>query len=226
MCSSDLAGSLTVRAADYAYFDAPFLAFAHRGGAEYAPNVGRENTVHAFDEAVALGYRYLETDVHATADGVLMAFHDDRLDRVTDRQGMIADLTASQVAEARIGGRDPIPTLAELFERFPQARFNIDAKAERSVDLLAATIAEHEVYDRVCVSSFGIGRLVRLRKLLGPRVASAASMRGIAVNRWAPALTRLLNTPAPALQMPVRHNIRGRDLLVLTPGLKIGRAHV
>ena len=67
----------------------PVLAFAHRGGAAYAPNLGRENTLHAFAEAVALGYRYLETDVHATADGGLLAFHDPLLDRVTDGSGEI-----------------------------------------------------------------------------------------------------------------------------------------
>jgi len=65
-----------MRAADYAYFDVPFAAFAHRGGAAYEPNLHRENSMHAFKEAVALGYRYLETDVHATRDGVLLAFHD------------------------------------------------------------------------------------------------------------------------------------------------------
>ena len=66
-----------MRAAEYAYFDVPFAAFAHRGGATYPPNLHRENSLHAFAEAVALGYRYLETDVHATADGVLLAFHDE-----------------------------------------------------------------------------------------------------------------------------------------------------
>ena len=73
-----------MRAAEYAYFDAPFAAFAHRGGATYPPNLHRENSLHAFPQAVDLGYRYLETDVHATADGVLLAFHDAVLDRVTD----------------------------------------------------------------------------------------------------------------------------------------------
>ena len=54
-----------MRAADYAFFDVPFAAYAHRGGATYRPNLHRENSLHAFQEAVALGYRYLETDVHA-----------------------------------------------------------------------------------------------------------------------------------------------------------------
>src|SRR5262245_6556261 len=85
----------------FAYLDHPApIAFAHRGGAGDWP----ENTMPAFAAAVALGYRYLETDAHATADGVLLAFHDDRLDRVTDRTGRIVDLPYRDVAEARVGG--------------------------------------------------------------------------------------------------------------------------
>ena len=85
--------------------------------------------------------------------------------------------------------------------------------------LLAEAIAEHDAYDRVCVSSFGIRRLWELRRRLGRRVASAASPMGIAANRFAPWLTRVLNTPAPALQMPISYPIRGREVTVLTPAL-------
>jgi glycerophosphoryl diester phosphodiesterase len=208
-----------MRAADYAYFDAPFIPYAHRGGAKYGPNLHRENTAYAFGQAVALGYRYLETDVHATADGVLLAFHDPRLDRVTDRSGVIAEMPYVAVKEALIGGTDPIPTLAELFVRFPRARFNIDAKSDLAVDLLADTIEEYEAHDRVCLSSFGVNRLHRLRRRLGKRVASAATMHGVAWNVFAPALTRVLNTPAAALQMPVDSLILGRQRRVLTPAL-------
>ena len=175
-----------MRAAEYAFFDAPFLAFAHRGGAAYRPNLRRENSRYAFGQAVALGYRYLETDVHATADRVLLALHDEKLDRVSDTAGAVATMTAAQVARARIGGIDPVPTFAELLTAFPQARFNVDAKVDAAVDLLADTIAEHEAYERVCVSSFSPARLHRLRRRLGPRVASAASSRGVAVHRFAP----------------------------------------
>ena len=192
-----------MRAADYAYFDAPFAAFAHRGGATYAPNLHRENSLHAFQQAVQLGYRYLETDVHATADGVLLAFHDCVLDRVTDRTGAIRMLPYAEVAEARIHGIDPIPRLADLLTAFPDARFNIDAKADTAVDRLADVIAEHDAYERVCVSSFGVQRLHRLRRRLGNRVPSAASSAGVAANRFLPWLTWALNSPAPVLQIPI-----------------------
>src|SRR5918995_7356617 len=98
------------------------LAFAHRGGAGEWP----ENTMPAFENAVRLGYRYVETDVHATADGVLVAFHDPSLDRVTDRTGKIAELPWSYVSEARVDGREPIPRLEALLGTWPDLRFNLD----------------------------------------------------------------------------------------------------
>lgn len=208
-----------MRADAYPFFDTDFLAFAHRGGAHYPPNEHRENSRHAFAEAVALGYRYLETDVHATADGVLIAFHDHQLDRVTDARGRIAELPWEVVRRARIGGRDPIPTLGELLTAFPQARFNIDAKSAAAVEPLARTIAEFDAHERVCIGSFGIRRLRRLRRLLGPGTASAASSAGVAVNRFAPWLTAALNSSAPVLQMPLDHRVFGRRLELLTDGL-------
>jgi glycerophosphoryl diester phosphodiesterase len=208
-----------VRAAEYAFFDAPFLAFAHRGGAAYAPNLGRENTLHAFSTAVALGYRYLETDVHATADGTLLAFHDPRLDRVTNGSGAVAKRTALELAEIRIGGRDPIPTFAELLEAFPAARFNVDAKADAAVDLLAEVIGDHDAYERVCVGSFSAARLHRLRRRLGARVPTAASARGVVLHRFAPWLTRVLDSPAPALQVPLATRVGRRSVRITTAGL-------
>ena len=208
-----------MRAADYTFFDGPFAAFAHRGGATYEPNLFRENSLHAFKEAVALGYRYLETDVHATRDGVLLAFHDDVLDRVTDHTGAIADMSFAEVSEARIHGIDPIPRLSELLAEFPDARFNVDAKSATAVALLVSTIEKYEAYDRVCVAAFGIRRLYELRRRLGWRVPSAASALGIGVNRFLPWMTWALNTPAPVLQMPLSIPVLGRQLTVLTPAL-------
>ena len=95
------------------------LAFAHRGGSYHPDIEGLENTLAAFRHAVGLGYRYLETDVHVTRDGVLLAFHDLALDRVTDRRGQVADLTAAEVQEAMIGGRERVATLASCSRPFP-----------------------------------------------------------------------------------------------------------
>jgi glycerophosphoryl diester phosphodiesterase len=75
------------------------VAIAHRGGAEEAP----ENTLEAFGAAVALGYRYLETDAHVSRDGVVVAFHDPRLDNITERTGAIAAPSIAEIAEADAG---------------------------------------------------------------------------------------------------------------------------
>ena len=157
------------------------VAFAHRGGASTHP----ENTLAAFASAVGLGYRYLETDVHATADGVLVAFHDGRLDRVTDGSGAIADLPWAEVRQARVDGREPIPTLDELLDSFPQARLNLDPKDDRAVEPLVRALQRHAALDRVCVGSFSDERLRRLRAdlaglctALGPREVARLRLGG------------------------------------------------
>ena len=83
----------------------------------------------AFAAAVDLGLRYLETDVHATRDGVLLAFHDARLDRVTDLTGVIAAAALAAGGRARIGGREPIPRLEDVLGAWPDLRVNVDVKA-------------------------------------------------------------------------------------------------
>ena len=141
------------------------LAFAHRGGAYHPEIEGLENTMAAFKHAIALGYDYLETDVHVTSDGVLLAFHDAVLDRVTDVEGAIADLTFEEVRHALVGGREQVPTLAQLFDEFPRARFNIDLKSEGAVSVLAEFIEEREAWDRVLVGSFSPQRMIEFRRL-------------------------------------------------------------
>jgi glycerophosphoryl diester phosphodiesterase len=145
------------------------LAFAHRGGAGSWP----ENTMPAFEGAVALGYRYLETDAHVTADGICLAFHDDRLDRVTDRTGVIADLPYRLVREARVDGREPIPLLEDLVAAFPEARINIDTKHDASVDAVAAVLERTGAVGRVCVGSFSEARLTRIRGIVGPELCTS-----------------------------------------------------
>ena len=198
------------------------LAFAHRGGAFHPEIEGLENTRAAFAHAVALGYRYLETDVHATRDGVLLAFHDAVLDRVAGRAGRVADLSYDDVRSARIGGREEIPTLASLMETFPQARFNIDIKAQAAVAPLADLIRRTRSHDRVCVGSFSDARMRTFRHQMDRRVATACGLRAVVGSRFAPTrgLARALRGAGDVLQVPHR---RG-PVRVVTPEL-VRRAH-
>ena len=163
--------------AAYPFLDWPGpLAFAHRGGASEMP----ENTMPAFQHAVDLGYRHLETDVHVTADGVLIAFHDDRLERVTDRQGLIADLPWSEVRAAKIGGREPIPLLEDLLGSWPDVRVNIDPKRDPVAEPLAAAIVRTGSTDRVCVGAFSDRRIAVVKALVGPGLCTSMGPREVA----------------------------------------------
>jgi len=156
-----------VRASDFTYLDAPTpVAMAHRGGARYAPNVGFENTLAAFRRAVDMGYRYVETDVHATRDGHLVAFHDRVLDRVSDAVGAIAALALDEVRDARVGGSEPIPLLGELFEQLPDTRVNIDVKSDAALEPTVREILRHGATDRVCIGSFSERRIRAARSAL------------------------------------------------------------
>ncbi|MFD9097262.1 glycerophosphodiester phosphodiesterase [Streptomyces collinus] len=168
--------STTTRHVRHPYLDHPGpIAFAHRGGAAD----GLENTVAQFGRAAELGYRYMETDVHATADGRLVAFHDSTLDRVTDGAGRIADLPWQDVRQARVGGREPVPLFEELLETFPAARWNVDVKAEPALRPLLELIERAGAWDRVCVGSFSEARVLRAQRLAGPRLATSFGTRGV-----------------------------------------------
>jgi len=199
------------------------LAFAHRGGAYHPEIEGLENTLAAFKHAVSLGYDYLETDVHVTSDGVLLAFHDAVLARATDLEGVIAELTFEEVRKALVGGREQVPTLAQLFDEFPRARFNIDLKSEGAAQALAEFIAERDAWDRVLVGSFSGSRLTEFRRRTGHRVPTSASPVEVAIFRVVPSARLadwLTRGRVAALQIPHR---RGR-WTIATPGL-VRRAH-
>ncbi|MFF8651563.1 glycerophosphodiester phosphodiesterase [Streptomyces griseoluteus] len=158
------------------YLDHPGpIPFAHRGGAAE----GVENTVAQFRRAVALGYRYIETDVHLTADGTLVAFHDDSLDRVTDGTGRVADLPWAEVRQARVGGREPVPLFAELLETFPEVRWNVDVKAEAALLPFLELVGRTHAWDRVCLGSFSEARVRRAQRLAGPRLATSFGTLGV-----------------------------------------------
>jgi glycerophosphoryl diester phosphodiesterase len=192
-------------------WDGP-IAFAHRGGASDNP----ENTMPAFQHAVDLGYTYIETDVHATSDGVLVAFHDSDLSRTCGREGTINSLPWREVSAARVAGREPIPLFEDLIGSFPEARVNIDCKANSALPSLISSLKRLDCLDRVCLGGFSDQRLRRLRREFGERLCSS----------FGPAQTLSLRGGAPVpfggqlAQVPVKV---GR-LTIVTPAT-VARAH-
>jgi glycerophosphoryl diester phosphodiesterase len=191
--------------AHHEFLDHPAtLAFAHRGGAGDWP----ENTMPAFEGAVRLGYRYVETDVHVTLDGKLVAFHDERLDRVTDRSGRIAELTWDEVRRARVDGREPIPLLEDLLGTFPDLRVNIDPKHDTAVRPLAETLRRTGSVSRVCVGAFSDRRLARLSALLGPGLCTSLGPAGVTRLRVASTGMPVGRFRAGCAQVPTRVGAR------------------
>jgi glycerophosphoryl diester phosphodiesterase len=192
-------------------WDGP-IAFAHRGGASDNP----ENTMPAFQHAIDLGYTYLETDVHATSDGVLVAFHDADLSRTCELPGRIDALPWREVSAARVRGQEPIPLFEDLVGAFPAARINVDCKADSALPALIAALRRLDCLDRVCVGGFSDQRLRRLRHEFGARLCSS----------FGPVQIASLRTGAPVpfggqlAQVPVH---LGR-LTVVTPHT-VERAH-
>nr|WP_258924271.1 glycerophosphodiester phosphodiesterase family protein [Kocuria varians] len=204
-------------------------ALAHRG---FSPD-GHENTLAAFEAAAELGFVWLETDVHTTRDGVVVAFHDPTLERVTGTTGAVNDLAWEQLRELRIGGEHGIPTLEELLRALPDARLNIDVKDEASVAALPEVLAREGAADRVRVTSFSESRrrrtLAALSRLTGRRVKTSAGTLGtagfLAVAAVAPLTDRVspriahalwaahraawsrVVAPFDTLQLPERHTL-------------------
>jgi glycerophosphoryl diester phosphodiesterase len=152
------------------------IALAHRGGAEEWP----ENTFEAFAGSYELGLRYIETDVHLTSDGVIVAFHDLDLHRIGNIKGAIAGTTWQQLRSIRVNGQGRIPSLEELLMQFPDLRLNIDMKSNQVVDPLVDLIRECDAFDRVCLASFHDHRIARARALAGDKLCVSAGRISVA----------------------------------------------
>ena len=189
-------------------------AFSHRGFSA----AGAENSLAAFAAAAELGFGYLEIDVRTSRDGVVMVFHDEVLDRVTDATGPLAALTRRELAGVRLSGGEPIPTLEEVLLRWPTMRLNIDVKDDASVVPFAELINRTRSHERVLVASFSDRRRLRVLRLLEGRTASSAGMavNGLIRLGLLPGLTGVLRRAArfDAVQVPLTY----RGIPVLTRG--------
>ncbi len=166
----------------------PFLdgpsprAFAHRGW-HLGDLAGMENSLAAFRRAAAEGYCYLETDVRATRDGVVVVMHDATLDRTTDSSGEIERLDWAAVRTARVGGREPVCRLVDLLEELPDTLINIDVKAATAATPVLDLLRRTGGWDRVCLASFSESRLQRLRAAAGPQLLTSMGPASVAALR-------------------------------------------
>lgn len=211
------------------YLSGPYpRALAHRGWC-LGELAGMENSMSALRRAAAEGYRYLEIDVHATSDGVVVVCHDPTLDRTTNRAGAIAEQPWAQVSEALIAGREPVPTLRQVLDELPDALLNIDVKADSAVRPTLRLLEETDAWQRVGLASFSHRRLRRLRAAGGARVVTSCSPRdalALRLRGWLSQarlgpLAAALPVPAELAQLP---RIRGPVTVVDASLIEVAHA--
>jgi glycerophosphoryl diester phosphodiesterase len=157
----------------WTFLDSPLpLAFAHRGAHLDVP----ENSWESFSAAAQLGYKYIETDVRGTADGKVIICHDARARRIANLSARISELTLSEIrsAAALVNADSDVPLLSEVLKGFPQMRFNIDVKDMLAADLVPEILQKTDAYDRICVASFSLARIQRVRTRLVRAVCTGA----------------------------------------------------
>ncbi len=181
---------------------------AHRGlaasGGDSVVTGPWENTAAAFGAAHAAGAEYIETDCQVTADGDVVLFHDETLQRLLHDPRAVAEVRTRELADllAPHGG---LLTVAEALDAFPESRFNIDVKADAAADPLGALIAPHA--DRVLLTSFSDAR--RRRAVDSTLAAGAALRPATSAGQRTIARVRALS----ALRLPVAHPLRDIDAL-------------
>ena len=204
------------------------LVLAHQGGENLWPN----NTLYAFQGAVALGADVLDTDMHRTSDGVLVLMHAETVDRTTDSTGAIRELTLEQIKLLDAGYRFSldgdqtfpyrgqgltVPALEELFQAFPDMRFGIEIKQTDPLPTaqdFCTLIRQHQMQDQVLVSSFRQENMDAFRQEC-PEVATSATedeVRAFYIF-YRLGLADLFSPHYHALQVPESSG----DILLLTP---------
>mgnify|MGYP001940125225 CR=1 FL=1 len=197
------------------------LVIAHRGGARIAP----EGTLEAMDKSVELGVGVLEFDVHLTEDEELVVIHDDTVDRTTNGSGLVNEMSLDEIQELDAGYtfqdeddefsyRDQgvyIPSLREVFERYPDELYLIEIKDTNRPDLydeaiqkLWALIQKFDMHEQVTVGSFTHGILERFQEVSDGQVAIGAGeseATGFVVKSLL-RLNGLNDTEAASLQLP------------------------
>ncbi|SDG15714.1 glycerophosphodiester phosphodiesterase family protein [Microbacterium sp. 77mftsu3.1] len=189
---------------------------AHRGFVPPDSENVAENSVAALAAGRATGTLYLESDCHLTADGDVVLFHDDDLRRVTGDPRRVADIRTRELTDI-MSTRGGLAVLPDVLQAFPDARFNLDVKADAAAHQVGTLVAREA--HRVLLTSFSDRRrevaLAAARSQGGEPATSAGSrtLAGVlaALSARLPRLAARRLDGVDALQMPERH--RGIPIL-------------
>ena len=136
------------------------LKIGHRGAAGHAP----ENTVAAIQKGIALGVDFVEIDVRRTADGVLVALHDETVNRTTNGKGRVDRLSLREVKKFDAGNGEHIPTLEEVLKvAAGQAGLMLELKVEGVARQAVETVRGVGFRDPVIYASFLHDELTHVR---------------------------------------------------------------
>ena len=194
----------------FKYLNTSFSAFAHRGGA----NDFVENTLDAFQQSINLGFKYIETDVQATKDDKLVIFHDPDLKRMMNVDEQISSLTYYELKKYRINGTHKIPTFLETVTSWPDIKFNIDPKSDKSAELLIKELKSLDSIDRFCIGSFNSYRLNKIRDAFDHKICTSMATNEV-VSFYFYRFFGMSSITAPCLQLPYYR----KGFKVITPGL-------
>jgi glycerophosphoryl diester phosphodiesterase len=167
--------------------------FAHRGASAHAP----ENTLAAFELALAQGADGIELDAKLSADGHVVVIHDATVDRTTDRQGRVKDMSLTELRSLDAGGffaeqyrGEKVPTLEEVFEVLGKRMFlnveltNYNTPGDYLVESVCMLVKKCGLQKQVLFSSFFTSNLSKARGLLPEVPLGLLAFNGL-LGAWA-----------------------------------------
>lgn len=177
------------------------LALAHQGGAKEA----FDNSSAAFAHAYRLGYRHLDIDLQVTRDGIVVAHHDDTLERATGLTGAVADRTWAELSQARLPNGEPVARFDDLCDSYPDAWWNIELKSDDAIGPTVELLRRRDLGRRVCLSTFEDIRMWKLRRAVSSLGAATATAKyatlWLKVGSYVPFLPHA--TAAHCAQVPI-----------------------
>lgn len=136
------------------------IILGHRGYmAKYT-----ENSFQGFEKALEDGANGFELDVWLTKDKEVIIMHDDSVNRTTDSEGRIKNLTLNELKEVQLTNNEKIPTLKEVLQKFQNIKINVEIKDIKAVDKTIEVIEKYNAESRILISSFNKRILRKTRK--------------------------------------------------------------